>query len=147
MKRLIKGLLGSLSLLGLLSLGGCAAITDGAKGIAGISTKVLEEGRNSAISKAVAYDYQNTYNKTLETLTRTGSYIYAKNPKKQMLAIYISETDTTPVGIFFKEIDAGHTRIEVSSPSTYAKELISKRIFLSLEKSLHPDAEKSQIAP
>jgi hypothetical protein len=67
-----------------------------------------------------------------------GAYIYVKDIKKHMIAIYVSETDTTPVGLFFKEIDKSNTQVEVSSPSTYAKELISEKVF----KLLKPPEKK-----
>jgi hypothetical protein len=52
-----------------------------------------------------------------------------------MIAIYLSEEDTTPVGIFLKEVDAFNTQVEVSSPSKFAKETVSNRIFASLSKT------------
>jgi len=117
---------------------------EGAKGFAGISTKSLEEGRKGAILKQVNYDYNTCYYKTKEFLiTHTKAYIYAQGLKKHMLAIYVSEEDTTPVGIFFKEIDAANTQIEVSSPSTYAKEFIAGKVFSILEeKKGQADAKK-----
>lgn len=128
-----------------LSLGflmaGCGTIKEGAKGIAGISTKALEDTRRDAISKTFNYDYGTCYKKTEEILKRIGSYIYAKDRKKDLIAVYVSSADTTPVGLFFSQIDARNTRIEVSSPSKYGKELISDTVFSSLEKSLHPEIE------
>ncbi len=116
-------------------LSGCATIKDVPKGVAGISTKVLEDKRSSAITKNFNCDYNTGHAKIKEILIRTGSYIYSDNKQKRMIAIYVSETDTTPVGIFFNE--NGQTLdIQVSSPSTYAKEYISSKIFASLEKSL-----------
>lgn len=112
-----------------LTLFGCSTIKETVKRIAGVSTKVLEDSRKDAIKKIFNYDYNTCYNKVKAAVTERGSYIYAEDPKKQMLAIYVSESDTTAVGIFFKEIDALNTQIEVSSPSTYAKELIAKRVF------------------
>ena len=50
-----------------------------------------------------------------------------------MIAVYFSESDTTPIGIFFKEIGANTTQMEVSSPSSYAKELIAERLFSVLK--------------
>jgi hypothetical protein len=111
---------------------GCASIKETAKGIAAISTKALEDNRKDAVKKTFNYDYKTSYNKVKDILTETGSYIYAQNPKKHLIAIYVSATDTTAAGIFFKEIDAAHTQIEVSSLSTYAKELIAKRISSAL---------------
>src|SRR3989344_4463785 len=113
-------------------LSGCAMVTEGAKGIAGISTKSLEDSRKEAIVKTVNDDYQTAYNKAKEVLVNTGSYIYAEDTKNKMIAVYVTKEDTTPVGIFFKEIEANKTQIEVSSPSTYAKELIAVRLFMML---------------
>lgn len=131
-----------------LSLGflmsGCGTAKECAKGIAGLSTKVLEDTRKDAIVKVFNYDYNTCYKKTEEILKRTGSYIYARDTKKDLIAVYVSQTDTTPVGLFFSQIDASNTRIEVSSPSTYGKEFISNVVFSSLEKSLHPEKEVKQ---
>ncbi|MBM3255216.1 MAG: hypothetical protein FJZ08_02835 [Candidatus Omnitrophica bacterium] len=121
----------------ILLLGGCASLKETAKGVAGISTKVLQDERASAISQRVNYGYETCYNKSQEILKKAGSYIYAKN--KEMIAVYISENDTTPVGFFFKSIDGSNTEISVSSPSTYAKELLSKILFRGLDRMLHPE--------
>jgi hypothetical protein len=123
---------------------GCATLKEAAKGIAGISTEALEKGRKDAIRRTFNCDYPTGYNKTKEILQHIGTYIYAQDQKKKMIAIYVSEEDTTPVGIFFKEIDATHTQLEVSSPSTYAKEFISVRVFLALERGLNPEKEKGK---
>jgi hypothetical protein len=132
----------------LATLGGCVTIKEAAKCVAGVSTKVLEDGRKDAIKKTFNCDHTTCYNKTLEKLKQIGTYIYAEDRKKQMIAIYVHKatepetatneteftiTDTTPVGIFFKEIDAKNTQIEVSSPCTYAKEFISTKIFSTLK--------------
>ena len=120
-----------------IGLGGCASVKEVAKGIAGTSTKVLEEGRSRAISQQVNYGYAECYDKSARVLKEAGAYIYAK--KKDMIAIYISESDTTPVGVFFQSIDGSNTQISVSSPSTYAKELIFKILSLELDRLLHPE--------
>jgi hypothetical protein len=116
----------------LILINGCAPIKEAAKGFAGISTKELEAGRVSAIVKTFNYDYFSAFTKSLDALKDMKSYIYAQNIKKHMIAIYVSEEDTTPVGIFFKEVSANSTQVEVSSPSTFAKELISARLFKAL---------------
>ena len=122
----------------------CASVKEKAKGFAGISTKVLEEGRKSAITKKFNYDYNTCYSKVKAALKKMESYIYADDPKKNMLAIYVSEADTTPVGIFLKEINIGNTQIEVSSPSTYAKELISEKLFNLLVPESGKDTNESK---
>lgn len=140
----------------LVNLSGCATIKETAKCVAGVSTKVLEDGRKDAIKKTFNCDHNTCYNKALEKLKQIGTYIYAEDRKKQMIAVYVHKatepetatseneftiTDTTPVGIFFKEIDAKNTQIEVSSPSTSAKEFISTKIFSALERE--PEEGKS----
>jgi hypothetical protein len=109
---------------------GCATIKEAAKGIAGNSTKALEENRKSALVKTFDYDYFSCYTKTVDILKkRSGAYIYVQDIKRHMIALYVSEADTTAVGIFFKEIDNNKTQVEVSSASTYAKELIAGKVF------------------
>ena len=120
-----------------IGLAGCASLKEGAKCIAGTSTRDIERSRAGAIVKSFNYDYGSCYSKTEEILKSIGAYVYAKN--KGMIAVYVSEEDTTPVGLFFKETDASSTQIEVSSPSTYAKELISAKVFSALEGEPNPE--------
>lgn len=113
---------------------GCSTVTECAKGVAGISAQALEDNRKSAIIKVFKTDYSTFYAKTLEALKGIGAYVYTQDIKKHLIAIYVSEEDTTPVGLFFKEIDKANTQIEVSSPSIYAREFISAKLFSALEK-------------
>jgi hypothetical protein len=114
---------------------GCSSVKEYSKGFLGVSTKVLEEGRKNAKTKTFNFDYFTAFTKTLDALKNIDAYIYAKDIKKHMIAVYVSSADTTPVGIFFQEIDAANTQVEVSSPSTYAKELMANRLFKALEKT------------
>jgi len=125
-----------LFLIPLFLLGGCATVKEGAKGVLGVSTKALEDSRKEAMSKTFNCDYNTCFSRAQEILKDMRTYIYARDTKKNLIAVYASEQDTTPVGIFFKVIDATNTKIEVSSPSTYAKESIAQRFFSSLEESL-----------
>ena len=115
---------------------GCATVKEAAKGFMGISTQSLEKARKDAIIKTFNYDYLACYAKTMDVLKSMQAYIYTQSIKKHMIAIYVSEQDTTPVGLFFKEIDAANTQVEVSSLSTYAKEFISGKVFPVLDKKL-----------
>lgn len=115
-------------------LNGCAVIKEGVRSVGGVSVKMLEKERKNALVKTIAYDYSASYARTVEILKHLNAYIYMQDIKKQMIAIYLSEQDTTPVGLFFKEIDRNHTQIEVSSPSVYAKETIFAKLISSLEK-------------
>lgn len=132
-KRYCVMILLSCSILGLL---GCESLKEGTRGFLGISTRALEEARKDAIIKSFNYDYTTCYNETLKALKHMRAYVYKKDNPGHMIAIYVSEYDTTPVGLFFKEIDKTDTQIEVSSQSNYAKELISQKLFLFLEKKV-----------
>lgn len=123
-------------------LSGCATIKETAKGFAGISTQVLEEKRNEALKKSVAMDYDSCYAKVKSILKEKMSYLYAEDAQKKMLAVYLSETDTTPVGIFFSQEQKGATMIEISSPSIYAKEYIAAKVFGGIDALLKPKEEK-----
>ena len=115
---------------------GCSTVKEMARGFMGVSTQVLEEKRKDALKKSFALDYNGCYVKVKEILKGSEqvkeSPIYAEDAKKKMIAVYFTQADTTPVGIFFTE-EANKTLIEVSSPSTYAKEEIANRIFTGID--------------
>ena len=123
-------------------LSGCATIKELDKGFAGVSTQVLEDKRKDAIKKSFALSYDDCYLKVKHILKGKDkeSYIYSEDIKKKMIAIYFSEADTTPVGIFFTEGAGPNTLIEISSPSTYAKEEIANRIFSGIDALIKPKA-------
>jgi hypothetical protein len=102
----------------------------------GISTQELETARKDALKQTFPFNYQVCRGKVEEILKIMRAYIYARDEAKKMIAIYVSESDTTPVGIFFTEIDSSHTQVEVSSHSTFAREFISEDLFTGLEKGL-----------
>lgn len=121
-------------------LSGCTTIKEMGKGFAGVSTQVLEDKRKDALKKSFALGYNDCYVKVKDILNMKDreSYIYSEDSAKKMIAIYVSQADTTPVGIFFSEEVGGSTLIEISSPSTYAKEEIANRIFTGIDQLLKP---------
>ncbi len=130
----IRGLaVAALCLAMLTATGGCAGLKERLKGVAGVSTREIEEARPRARGREFNCDFFSCYRKSEDVLKRQGAYIYAR--QKDLLALYVSDTDTTPVGVYFVQLDKLRTRVEVSSPSTYAKELISGGLFAGLEKA------------
>ncbi len=122
----------------LLSAGmvaGCAGIKESLKQVAGISTQEIEAARPTAVVKTLEYEYDECFKKTEEALKSLGSYIYRRDQPKGMLALYVSDLDTTPVGIFFKIVDSTHTQLEIASPSSYTQESMAAKISLALEES------------
>jgi len=129
-----------LTLVSLSALSGCATIKEASKGFAGVSTKVLEDKRKDALKKSFNLNYNDCYKYVKEKLAQKGKdgfspYIYWEDAGKKLIAIYLSEQDTTPVGIFFTEESAASTLVEISSPSIYAKEEIAKNIFKEEKKT------------
>lgn len=116
------------------SFSGCANLKEAVKGVAGISTNEVEKSRPGAIKKDFNLTYEICYDKVLKILKKIGAYVYAADKSKNLVAIYVSEEDTTCAGIFFTEIGANNTQVEVASPSTYAKELIAGKLFKQMEK-------------
>lgn len=128
MKRRMRFLMNVATGYCLLTLIGCASMKEAGRGIAGTSVKILEETRADAVKKEFVSDSQTVTLRVKESLKKTGCYVYRQEPDKGLIAVYLSETDTTPVGIFLKGIDSGATLVEISSPSTYAKEFLMEKI-------------------
>ncbi len=124
---------------------GCAQTQEVCKGALGLSTKVLEDGRKDAIKKEFNYDLITCHNKIRAILKIASSYIYCDDLQKDMLALYVSEGDTTAVGIFLTEAGKEKTLVEVSSPSIYGKESISKLVFEGLLGNLDLALKKGLI--
>jgi len=130
---------------------GCATVKEMGKGFMGVSTQVLEEKRPGALKKLFVMGYSDCYAKVKEILNTKDkeSFIYAEDPAKKLIAVYFSATDTTVVGIFFTQESAASILIEVSSPSTYAKEEIANRIFSNLApkvvKEIKADAQEEVV--
>jgi len=121
-----------LAIVFLSGLVGCACVLEPFKKIAGTSTKEIERGRDQAVAKIFDYDYATLYTKTKEAIARIGAYVYSRNEKKSLIAVYVSDKDTTPVGIFITKIDDLHAGLEITSPSTFAKEYIASKLFAEI---------------
>jgi hypothetical protein len=130
----------------LVILAGCARVTELGKCVAGVSTKLLESERKDAVRKTFSVDYSTCEARIRQMLKKTGSYIYAEDKHQNLIAIYVSSSDTTAVGIFFVKIDDSTTEIEVSSPSSDAKELIAKRVFNAAEGKKGDEAKGKEDA-
>ncbi len=112
---------------------GCASLNETAKGILGVSTKELENGRKDAIVKTFNLDYMSCNARVRKALKIIKAYIYEDDKKNNFIAVYVSETDTTSVGIFITKVSPGETKVEVSSQSSYAKDLIATKVFGYIE--------------
>lgn len=125
-------------------LSGCITAQESVKGLLGVSTQVLEDNRKDALKKECSGDLISCHNKIKAILKENNAYIYADDLSNDMLALYVSQEDTTPVGVFLTELSNDKTGIEVCSPSTYGKETIAKILFSELDKS-STSKEKGQV--
>lgn len=137
---MIKFFIWALSFVILIS--GCTTLEKVASEALGTSTRTVEETRQDAIKEIFRFDFNTCYEKSKEILKDINTYIYAQKKEEKLIAVFVTEVDTTPVGVFFKEIDANNTQVEVSSPSGYAKELIATKLFARLTMALNPIEEK-----
>ncbi|MFA5310711.1 MAG: hypothetical protein WC355_00100 [Candidatus Omnitrophota bacterium] len=117
-------------------LSGCCGPKEAVRGFLGKSTKVLEDKRKEAMARDFNLDFDTARGKIKAALEKEGSYVYREDLSLNLIAVYVSETDTTPVGIFLTALDIDNTRVEISSPSTYGKEVIAKNIFQALKGTL-----------
>jgi hypothetical protein len=123
-------------LLSILILSGCSAagFKETLRGIAGSSTQVLVDTRPGAVSREFTCGLEECAPKVSESLQEIKTYVYRR--EGALTAVFVSEQDTTPVGIFLSSPGAGKTLIEVSSASTTAKETVAQKLFASLDKKL-----------
>ena len=130
-----------------VTLSGCATIKEWGRGIMGVSTKILDDNRKIALKKSFALDYNSCYAdvKTVLNEKDKESPIYFEDLQAKMIAVYFSQTDCTPVGIFFTEQENGETLLEISSPSVYAKEDFADRIFAVLTKRIKNEVKKNEV--
>ena len=122
----------------IMYMSGCMTPREAMSRVVGNSTKAIEDARPSALVKTFDYDYKTCYEKTeklLKAMPKTS--IYAKDA--HMIAVYYIDPNTTPVGIYFKEIDPSHTQVEVSSQGEDAKKWIADNIYSETIKPATPD--------
>ena len=107
---------------------GCATPGNVWKEFVGVSTKGVEDARADALTKVFDYNYKTCYEK-VEALLKKMPHVSIYHKDRGMIAVYVINPNTTPVGIFFKETDAGHTQVDISSESTPTKEWVANNIF------------------
>ncbi len=110
------------------ALSGCLTRGDLPRELLGRSTLELEAGRKDALTHIFDYDFNTCYER-MDKILRSMPKVSCYARKYNMIAVYYIDPNTTPVGVFFKEIDAAHTEVEVSSPGTDAKKWIADNLF------------------
>ena len=143
---------------------GCAVIKEDAKLIWGSSTKQLEDGRKTAVSKTFSCDPKSCFDAILKFADIQGDAVeplaakslsvpveqvatqhlvksktlevFSKDRRRNFIVVMgiPDHVNTTEAGIFFTAVDGG-TLVEVTSMSTGAKLKVSEMIFAELLKN------------
>lgn len=120
----------------ILSLCGCGRLTEFVKGIWGSSTQSLGKARLDALSKIYQCQYSDCFDAGLKAVQNQGFQVFLKDKKKQHIVLMgiPGNIDTTEVGVFFVKVTDDAVRIEVTSLSQHAKEIVAERLFNKLNE-------------
>ena len=114
-------------------INGCATPREMGRVILGISTKDIEDSRKDAVAKVFNEDLKTCYARMEDILKKIPRVsIYDKND--HMIAVYYIHPNDTPIGLFFTQLDPAQTKVEVSSPSSTARDDIAKIVFADVVK-------------
>ena len=127
-RRVIRAVWGLACICAAGMLAGCVGPSEMCRGFAGISTEILKQGRGDAVTHTYAADAAAADVIVRGVVQKSGAYIYAEEQNPRLIACYVSETDTTPVGIFIVPQSAGSVEVMVASPSRYAKERMAAQV-------------------
>ena len=127
-------------LLSALLLSGCVAIQNIPEYIAGTYVRQPEEGTGGRYIKIFNLPYSDSFDRAEQAVVEMGgSFRFKSRRKRTILAWYFDKVfagaiDTTKVGIYFKEIDPGKTRIDIACGNYELAKFVSDRVFARLEK-------------
>lgn len=84
--------------------------------------------REGAIAKTFNYDYSTCYWK-MDGILKAMPHVSVYSEKYSVISLYYINPNTTRVEVYFTAVDATHTRVEVVSESSSAKNWIAGNIF------------------
>lgn len=91
------------------------------------------EEREGALAKTFNYDYSTCYWK-MNGILRAMPNVSVYSEKYSVISLYYINPNTTPVEVYFTAVDATHTKVEVTSESSSAKNWIAGNIFAETVK-------------
>ena len=89
--------------------------------------------REGALEKTFNYDYSTCYWK-MDGLLRAMPHVSVYSEKYSVISLYYINPNTTQVSVHFTAIDPTHTKVEVISESSSAKNWIAGNIFTETVK-------------
>ena len=117
----------------------CASLSDNTvefgKILWGSSTRALEAARDKAITKIYDKSYWDSVRSAIAVVDNKKWVIFKKDEIKGYMVVMgvTGCVNTTEIGIFFDELSATQTRVEVVSLSTGAKRKVAKALFHGLD--------------
>lgn len=123
-----------LLLLILVSISGCARLTEFKRVIWGSSIRALEDSRGTGLTQIYQCYFLECFNDSINIGQEKGYTVFLRSDKRKVIVFMNipGSIDTTEVGVFFKPHQDGETSIEVVSLSTRAKETVAADLFAGL---------------
>ena len=97
-------------------------------GLPGIVEYSYAEDQEGALAKTFNYDYSTCYWK-MNGILKAMPHVSVYSEKYGVISLYYINPNTTSVDIYFTAVDATHTKVEVTSESSSAKNWIAGNIF------------------
>lgn len=113
----------------------CSAWRDAPAGIAGVSTKALEDGRVDSIYQTYPCDIGACFDAVSAVAGKSGYYIFSSDRTRGLVVLMKIPgcVDTTEVGVFLSHAPHGEgVLVELSSRSSLAKKTVAKTLLSDL---------------
>ena len=130
-------------------ISGCAWVVDFPRTAWGSSIRVLSDKRSDAETQTFSCKKEVCF-EIVEALTLPHGVkdenddkfvLFANDPRGRYLIVMDvpGSVNTTEVGIFFDELEAGQTKVDISSLSSRAKQAVAEIVFTKLSEGYEPD--------
>jgi hypothetical protein len=100
----------------------------------GMPADSFAKEREGALEKTFNYDYSTCYWK-MNGILKAMPHVSVYSEKYDVISLYYINPNTTQVSVYFTAVDTAHTRVEVTSESSSAKNWIAKNIFSETVKA------------
>lgn len=102
-------------------------------GLPGVTGHAYAEEREGALSKTFNYDYSTCYWK-MDGILKAMPHVSVYSEKYDKILLFYIYPNTTQVSVYFTSIDPTHTKVEVVSESSSAKNWIADNLFSETAK-------------
>jgi hypothetical protein len=96
--------------------------------VSGMPADSFAKEQEEALVKTFNYDYSTCYWK-MDDLLKAMPHVSVYSERYDMILLHYINPNTTQVGVYFTAVDATHTKVEVVSESSSAKNWIAGNLF------------------